>query len=336
MQKTEFYQNHLDGVSRSFAFCIARLQSPLRLWVSLSYLLCRTLDTVEDSPWTDPESKERSFRHFENFLHSLPTVEQVAEWEKSIPIDIKPAERKLLQDFHELPERVKANLRRAVHNMSQGMAHFSAHSTKGNLRLKDLKEVNQYCFFVAGLVGELLTDLVSAHLPHLKWPEDIYLRAHHFGLFLQKINLLKDQGEDEKVGRYLVPDRQELLASLKKNASGAVDYILSLPVHQKDYRLFCAWSLFLGLSSLPWIQKTWMSGILNKIPRLLTEQLFTRVESIIDDNHALLAFFKENLLSVPALSTANITATQPRPAPHWFLSIYQGNLKQEHLKELEL
>ena len=49
MQTISFYQTHLDRVSRSFAFCIKKLESPLRQWVSLAYLLCRVLDTVEDS-----------------------------------------------------------------------------------------------------------------------------------------------------------------------------------------------------------------------------------------------------------------------------------------------
>ncbi len=58
LKEAEFYQTHLDRVSRSFAFCIRQLPDPLRGWVGLSYLLCRILDTIEDSPC--PPSRSRA------------------------------------------------------------------------------------------------------------------------------------------------------------------------------------------------------------------------------------------------------------------------------------
>ena len=70
--------------------------------------------------------------------------------------------------------------------------------------------------------------------------------AYHFGLFLQKVNILKDQQEDEAAGRFLVPDRRALLASLRDNARGALQYILALPRGERGYRIFCAWSLMIG------------------------------------------------------------------------------------------
>src|SRR5204862_458636 len=49
MRSPEFYQGHLDAVSRSFALCIPQLAAPFRQHVALSYLLLRVLDTVEDA-----------------------------------------------------------------------------------------------------------------------------------------------------------------------------------------------------------------------------------------------------------------------------------------------
>ena len=205
------------------------------------------------------------------------------------------------------------------------MKHFSGAS---ELRLSTLAEVNQYCFFVAGLVGELLTDLVSEKTPTLG--EHSYLSAHHFGLFLQKINLLKDQLEDEKQKRFLVPSRQELLASLRLDAQGAISYIQSLPVSEKGFRLFCAWSLFLGLSSLPWIQKGWSLGLLGKIPRIITEKLLGRVERVIDDNAALLNLFQELMPTLPK----HVVAAVPKANLAWFPKVYEGALPASHLAQL--
>lgn len=343
MQSTDFYQNHLNGVSRSFSFCIARLRAPLRTWVSLSYLLCRVLDTVEDVIWTDSLAKKQAFLEFEKFLTELPKREEVNAWGASVPACALPAERVLLQDFyflladfHELPQGVREKMRRSVLNMSRGMNYFSSRSVGGVLRLRDLREVNQYCFFVAGLVGELLTDLLAAYAPSSVLSSGMYLKAHHFGLFLQKINLLKDQRSDELEGRFLVPQRQELLASLGVDARGAVDYLVSIPREQKEYRLFCAWSLFLGLASLPFIQRSWMAGIFGKIPRMFTEKLLHSVEMVIDDNQALLRLFQEQLPELPQLSR-NLASGVPGLVDFsWFDSIYEGSMSPAHRRALGL
>jgi len=65
-----------------------------------------------------------------------------------------------------------------------------------------------------------------------------------FGLFLQKVNILKDQSGDEAVGRFLVPSRSLVLSGLLRDADGAFRYLLSLPEKDVGFRLFCAWSLF--------------------------------------------------------------------------------------------
>jgi hypothetical protein len=215
-------------------------------------------------------------------------------------------------------------------NMYRGMRHFLDRREQGALRLRTLAEVNQYCFFVAGLVGELLTDLVAQRWPSAPRNARNYLDAHHFGLFLQKINLLKDQAKDEKEGRFLVPSRTELLASLAKDAEGAIRYLQSLPLAEKGFRLFCAWSLFLGLASLPWIEKSRLLGIFSKIPRVFTEALLRKVESLIDDNQALLKLFREMLPKLPV--GAPVTAGE---IP-WMGDVYRGVLQRRDFQELGL
>jgi hypothetical protein len=335
MNSLGFYQQHLDRVSRSFAFCIARLEGDLRLWVSMSYLLCRILDTVEDAAWTDLAMKQRAFAQFQDFMQTPPSA-TVNAWAASFPAGLPESEILLLQDafliftdFHALPDFAASKIRRGVLNMARGMIHFS---TGGELRLKTLAEVNQYCFFVAGVVGEILTDLLKEKTA-LQTPKNIYVLAHHFGLFLQKINLLKDQAGDEKEGRYLVPSRPELLKSLSADARGALEYLQTIPLTAKGYRLFCAWSLFLGLASLPWINNSWARKVLEKIPRPLTEKILAEVEAIIDDNQALERFFHKQYAAtpVPAMSTAATPATGA-----WFQRLYEGPLDGAQLAELGL
>ena len=85
MRSIEFYQKHLDRVSRSFAFCIAKLDSPFREWTSLSYLLCRVLDTVEDSSWPDLKLRNSQYDELEGYLERLPAETQVAAWKSRFP-----------------------------------------------------------------------------------------------------------------------------------------------------------------------------------------------------------------------------------------------------------
>jgi phytoene/squalene synthetase len=338
MNPVSFYQRHLDQVSRSFSFCIARLEGDLRLWVSLSYLLCRLLDTVEDAPWDDLGVKRKSFQQFQDFLKIPPSLAEVQAWSAGLPKNLPEGELLLLkdafevfQDFHALPDKVRQKIQRGVQNMARGMVHFTRDR---ELRLKTLAEVNQYCFFVAGVVGEILTDLLKEKTP-LPPPKNIYVLAHHFGLFLQKINLLKDQAGDEKEGRYLVPSRPELLKSLATDAKGALEYLQSIPLSAKGYRLFCAWSLFLGLISLPWIHNSWTKKILEKIPRAVTEKMLSEVEAMIDDNQALERFFHQHISSndkAPALvRTAGASADLA-----WFRAIYEGPLNASQIHELGL
>lgn len=325
------YQQHLEKVSRSFAFCIARLDGDLRGWVGLSYLLCRILDTVEDAPWENLHARERAFDQFEAFLRQGSQQEAVESWVALFPqvpegelALLKDAHR-IFSDMHALPLSVAEKIRRPVLNMFRGMRYFSRERAEGSvLRLKTIADVNQYCFFVAGVVGDLLTELVAERWPAFRANPRAALDAHHFGLFLQKINLLKDQAADEKEGRFLVPSRAELLASLKQDAEGALRYLLSLPIAEKGFRLFCAWSLFLGLASIPWAERSWAQGILGKIPRLLTQKLLASVEAVIDDNQALLALFQKML---PKFPRSNLGSGQLRPIP-WMGQVYEGNLSE--------
>jgi phytoene/squalene synthetase len=333
----QHYQTHLDRVSRSFAFCIARLEGEFRGWVGLSYLLCRILDTVEDALWASPQSREEAFARFEAYLLTPPNEGEARAWAATFPA-IPDSERALLEDsarifgdLADLPVGVREKISRPVMNMFRGMRFFTreqppdlAHA----IRLRSLAEVNQYCFFVAGLVGDLLTELVAERWPAMKVSPRTVVDAHHFGLFLQKVNLLKDQAADEKEGRFFVPSRPELVASLRRDAEGALRYLQSLPIAEKGFRLFCGWSLFLGLASLPWFERSWARGIFSKIPRALTQRLLGTVERVIDDNQQLLALFQKML---PAGATPAPVASGTIP---WFRGVYQGRLREEDLAEL--
>ncbi len=296
--RATFYQGHLDQVSRSFAFCIARLQGSLRERVGLAYLICRVLDTVEDAAWPSESEQSLQFEGFERLLTEPFAPGEVAEWSARFPSDLPEGEASLLvdagvlfADLQALEPAARDSIQEPVLSMCRGMRHFASRRSGGRLILASIADVNQYCFFVAGVVGEALTRLVFIDRAGAV-DERALVDSFHFGLFLQKINLLKDQAQDERSGRFLVPSRGDLIASLAEHAHRAIEYVTALPERYLGYRLFCSWSLFLGLASLPFIEKSFREkNDMVKIPRAQTRRLLEEIESVVGDNSRLTQLF---------------------------------------------
>src|SRR5947208_1505371 len=327
MRPPEFYQRHLDAVSRSFALCIPQLDQPLRDQVALSYLLLRVLDTVEDAPFADRALQQRQFSAFRQFLVEMPTRAQIDAFRASFPAGLSDGERNLLadieaffEDAHDLPAGARSVVLSAMDRMARGMAAYAQRSAP--LRLLDLEDVCRYCCIVAGLVGELLTQLwaLGGGAP----PRMLF--AYRFGLFLQKVNILKDQAEDEAAGRFLVPHRRELLASLRADAEGALSYLTSLPRSERGYRTFCAWSLMLGATSLAQLDGPRESR------RAQTMALLARTGEIAQDDEALRRQFAALLPELPEVR-GRPPLGKPEPA-EWFVRMLGAPLHTAELVEL--
>jgi phytoene/squalene synthetase len=302
-----FYQQRLDAVSRSFALCIPQLEPPFRDHVALAYLLMRVTDTVEDAPFTDKLEQARQFERLRGFLRARPSSAEVDAFAAGFPGDLVAGERALLgdafalfEDAHALPAPTRAPMFGAVDRMAAGMAAYALRSPA--LRLVDLEDVTRYCCFVAGLVGEMLGELWAAVRGQPAPPPAL---AYHFGVFLQKVNILKDQREDEAAGRFLVPDRRELLASLRVHAQGALRYLQALPRSERGYRIFCAWSMMMGaatIAHLDPVDPVDRTGEAGQSRRADTMQMLARTAEIVHDNDALGRQFAELMPRLPALA----------------------------------
>ena len=339
-----FIQPHLDRVSRSFAHGIRQLEPRLGISVGLSYLICRLLDTVEDAPWSGGSAQELAFQTFEAFMKVEPTASQVDVWISAFPVSLPEGEALLLaeshrvfQEFHFLPESERDVILAPVLSMCRGMSHFMRRKQMGGaLELESLGEVQTYCFFVAGLVGEILTGLVREK-SRASMSGLTYLRGGHFGLFLQKVNILKDQREDEAEGRKLVPSRAEVMGSLRMDAREAMNYLESIPLELKSYRVFCAWALLLGLASLPAIELGWRSGRSPKLPRIEAMWLAQKIESRISNPDAVRLMYDE-LFSVAFADQAPLSRDAIVAAPiaidREVLKLYSGRMSEADLLRL--
>src|SRR5438552_2755950 len=72
--------------------------------------------------------------------------------------------------------------------------------------LNDVDEMHEYCYFVAGVVGEMLTELFCAHSPKIDARRaELERLAVSFGQGLQMTNILKDIWDDLERGFCWLP-----------------------------------------------------------------------------------------------------------------------------------
>lgn len=283
-----FCERALSEVSRTFAIPIGLLRPSLRIPVTAGYLLCRMVDTVEDDAGIDDAAREALFRAFLGALAGRQPPETFATlFQAHHSHQATPAETELalgaprvwrVLDGCTPPQR--AAITRWVSEMARGMAiYVNRPSGPDGLRaLVTLEDLERYCYFVAGTVGHLLTDLfVDALADDLTPRRHRKLRcfAEEFGLGLQLVNILKDVTEDRERGvsfvpRLLAEEREislpdllcptrrvaahETLRPIFDRAEGALasalEYSLSLPPEAVDVRIFCLLPLMMAVRTL--------------------------------------------------------------------------------------
>ena len=211
----------LRGVSRTFALTIPELPDALREVVGNAYLLCRIADSIEDEP-------ALTFRQKRGFASRLVDViegrEEAAAFGAELAALLSPSttedERNLVANtqtvvritmgFRETQRRA---LKRCVRIMTDGMSEFQRMDTSAGL--KDLRLLDRYCYVVAGVVGEMLTDLFCHYSSEIEARRDALLPlAVSFGQGLQMTNILK--------GRLGGPESGGLLAAARRLPRGRV------------------------------------------------------------------------------------------------------------------
>jgi len=109
-----------------------------------------------------------------------------------------------------------------------GMRGFVEQARDGVLQLEDIDDLRNYCYAVAGIVGEMLTELFLLERPALEpIADDLRADSACFGEALQLVNILKDVSGDVLEGRgYLPPDIDpaELFGLARRDLEAAEKY----------------------------------------------------------------------------------------------------------------
>ena len=202
----------LPGVSRTFALTIPQLPEQLRHVVCNTYLLCRIADTVEDEPeLSAPQKQEflaRLVRVVTGHEAAAPFARELYPLLSSATLpseqDLVANTARIVRVTHQF-HRVQRNaIERCVSIMTHGMAEFQQIATLDGLA--DQAHLDRYCYFVAGIVGETLTELFCHYSDEINQRrEDLFRLSVAFGQGLQMTNILKDVCNDRLVRACWLP-----------------------------------------------------------------------------------------------------------------------------------
>src|SRR5262249_36879650 len=101
------------------------------------------------------------------------------------------------------------HVRKWAGEMIVGMRTFVLRYPRG-IRIQSLDEYREYCYYVAGTVGYMVTDLWNEHSPGIFRSRHQMLRerCRAFAEALQTVNVLKDiAGDAEKENSIYVPEQ---------------------------------------------------------------------------------------------------------------------------------
>jgi farnesyl-diphosphate farnesyltransferase len=280
---------HLPKVSRTFALAIDGLPEPLRGEVCVAYLLCRVLDTVEDAPGLRAEERWGLIGPVLASLRGRAEVDGtwLAEVERLLAPCSGESDLALLRDaatvvaaFRSCRAPARNAVARWVTEMGKGMVLWSARMGEDPGQVKTLRTVadlDRYCYYIAGTVGYLLTDLFFIHSPRIDQAlfYELQNEAEAFGLGLQKVNIVKDLADDLRRGWCFIPTDllsgeglgpeafadpgrsgevyravRPVLLSAKEHLECAWKYLEAIPTQEREIRLFLAYSLFFALETL--------------------------------------------------------------------------------------
>jgi 4,4'-diapophytoene synthase len=278
----DFQSDLLERVSRTFALTIPQLPPALCSVVSNAYLLCRIVDTIEDEPTISGAKKQYFCRRFVEVLDGTVNAELFARELGGVLSNRTPAAehdliRRLPRVVHisrNFSSSQRQAVQRCVGTMAHGMAQFQLNKKQPGL--ETLQDIDRYCYYVAGVVGEMLTALFCLYSPAIaQQREHLIGLAVSFGQGLQMTNILKDVWEDYQNGACWLPRQifveehfelrrlaqrenspqfqrgiQRLIGVAHGHLKNALHYTLLIPRQEVGIRNFCLWAIGLAVLTL--------------------------------------------------------------------------------------
>jgi farnesyl-diphosphate farnesyltransferase len=158
--------------------------------------------------------------------------------------------------------------------MAKGMANYQEKETLNGL--PDQPAMDDYCYYVAGVVGEMLAELFCDYSEEINLHHDVLMDLSvSFGQGLQMTNILKDIWDDQQRGACWLPRKTflkhgfdlsdlkpgtdntgfqaglaELIGIARGHLENALKFTLLIPPHEKGIRKFCLWAIGMAVLTL--------------------------------------------------------------------------------------
>tara|TARA_B100000519_G_scaffold167922_1_gene152438 strand:+ start:433 stop:1974 length:1542 start_codon:yes stop_codon:yes gene_type:complete len=255
----------LKDVSRSFSEVIIQLPNNISLDFVILYLRARALDTIEDDVTLfngDLKKRKKTLKSFHKEKKDIHYNFQDEKYKF-----LMNNYSKVMNVHHSLPAKNQKLINTIIKKMSKGMVKYL------DSNINTIEEYNDYCYYVAGLVGEILTKIAVVN----NFETDLFIKntiknknvfSNHkkggldksMGIFLQKTNIIRDYREDiglkkqwwpkEVWSKYTddfttLPDApnsvdciNELINDNIENIPDVLQYLKL--IKNKDYFRFCA------------------------------------------------------------------------------------------------
>jgi farnesyl-diphosphate farnesyltransferase len=290
-QLTDGEEKYLDDtmnkVSRSFALVVRSLEEPLNSALSVAYLICRVVDNIEDCAQPFPWKKKR-FQEFHQLIEKPAGAPRIlAAWSQESWPGLTQDESDMMgqvggsilwEIYAKIPEGSRSSIGRWASEMADGMLrvedpdqHPLLENRDGVRVLAAESDFNEYCYYVAGTVGHMATELVVVHYG---LAEDVAARltatCEACGRGLQKTNILKGFAEDLSRGISYLPYtwhreaddaplslagaplewKKKVIADVVRDLHDATEYLLALPYDAAGYRMASLMSLMPAYQTL--------------------------------------------------------------------------------------
>jgi farnesyl-diphosphate farnesyltransferase len=283
-----FARGIISRVSRTFAVGIALLPGDLGRAVLVGYLLCRIADTIEDDGTATAARRQELLAEFLECFGDPAKAERFGGEASDIKADSSYLELMsgtgLVFGLHRsLPKNSAAIVEKWTRELTLGMSEFVGSYPSG-IRIQTMAEYRRYCYYVAGTVGHMLTDLWHCHskLVTKRDYERLLVNCEAFGEGLQTINILKDiawdiehenaayipedllraRGSSHQTilhGDWRLQNREALVALVqlaKEDIHKSLDYFNAIPKTAVQIRLFCLLPILFAVATLREIERS--------------------------------------------------------------------------------
>jgi farnesyl-diphosphate farnesyltransferase len=262
----QYIAEKMNKVSRSFALVVPEVESPLADYLAVAYLICRVVDNIEDTQQPFSWQKKR-YAEFAGLLDAPYLADRVlAGWESCNWPGLSDDERRMMTREHglmlwdiyaQMPHTACESIKRWTSTMAEGMARSSDPNAGDFFRERNgvrlpatYLDYNKYCFYVAGTVGRMISDLAAeSYGINGAAAKKLARDSECCGRALQKTNIIKDFAKDLARGVSYLPEewlreidysplhlagapafwKRKVLLDVVAELDGSANFVMALP-----------------------------------------------------------------------------------------------------------